>query len=57
MQPRRFKNFRDDASVASAQEEIERVFGLPEGCVNLKLPSGRRARADKTIGSLRSDWY
>ena len=49
-------NLRVDASVATGQKEIERVFGLPEGCVRFHLPSGRRARADKTIGALLADW-
>jgi hypothetical protein len=38
---------RSDATVATGQREIERVFGLPEGSVRLHLPSGRPARADK----------
>jgi hypothetical protein len=47
---------RSDASVATGQHKIEHVFGLPDGSVRLHLPSGRRARADKTIGALLADW-
>ena len=49
---RRKFNLRRDASVATGQREIERVFGLPEGSVRLHLPSGRPARADKSIDAL-----
>ena len=54
--PKRVFSMRSDASVRRAQREVERVFGLPEGSVLLVLPSGRRARADKTIGALIDDW-
>ena len=47
---------RVDATVGAGVREIERVFGLPHGSVRLALPTGRRARADKRIGSLLSDW-
>jgi hypothetical protein len=47
---------RRDASVEAGQREISRVFGLPDGSVLLHLPSGRRARADKSIGALLADW-
>ncbi|MDB6126032.1 MAG: hypothetical protein JWQ71_5025 [Pedosphaera sp.] len=47
---------RRDASVGKAQQEIERVFGLPIGSVCLVLPTQRRARSDKSIGALLLDW-
>jgi hypothetical protein len=49
-------SLRRDASVGSGNREIERVFGLPEGSVRLQLPSGKRARVDKSVGSLLSDY-
>jgi hypothetical protein len=52
---RKFK-LRSDATVDTGQQKIEKVFGLPEGSVSLHLPSGRRARSDKTIGALLEDW-
>ncbi|MBL9142504.1 MAG: hypothetical protein JNM99_02380 [Verrucomicrobiaceae bacterium] len=53
---RRKFNLRSDCSVASANREIEDVFGLPRGSVRLQLPSGRRARSDKSIGALLADY-
>ena len=53
---KRVFSMRSDASVRKASAEIERVFGLPEGCVLLVLPSGRAARSDKHIGALVDDW-
>jgi hypothetical protein len=53
---RRKSALRRDATVASGQRETERVFDLPSGSVRFELPSGRRARTDKTIGALLSDW-
>jgi hypothetical protein len=53
---RRKFNLRRDASVATGQREIERVFGLPEGSVRLHLPSGRPARADKSIDAFLDDY-
>jgi hypothetical protein len=47
---------RRDASVGTGVREIERVFGLPKGSFRLELPSGRRARTDKTISALLADW-
>jgi hypothetical protein len=54
--PKRTFSLRRDASVRTGIREIERVFGLPEGSVSLQLPSRRRARIDKKIGALLSDW-
>ncbi len=47
---------RRDASVGSGQREIESVFDLPRGSVRLLLPDGSKARSDKAIGALLSDW-
>jgi hypothetical protein len=49
-------SLRRDASVGAGIRTIESVFGLPEGSVRLQLPSGRRARTDKKIGALLSDF-
>jgi hypothetical protein len=35
---------------------FESVLDLPAGAVVFVLPSGRRARPDKKLGSLRDDW-
>ena len=47
---------RRDASIVTAETEIERVFGLPQGSVSIRLPNGKKARSDKTINSLLSDY-
>ena len=31
-------------------------LGLPRRAVVFRLPNGRRARTDKTLGALRGDW-
>ena len=49
-------NLRRDSSIGAATREVERVFGLPEGSIRFQLPSGRRARSDKSIGALLSDY-
>jgi hypothetical protein len=56
LQPLRYKVIRVDASVGTTEREIERVFGLPQGSVQLILPSRRKARTDKKIGKFLKDW-
>jgi hypothetical protein len=53
---RRTRSLRRDSSVASAEREIERVFGLPKGSVRLVNPNKRKARSDKSVGNLLADW-
>jgi hypothetical protein len=53
---RRKISVRRDSSVGSAEREIERVFGLPEGSVRLVNPDLRKARSDKLVGALLKDW-
>lgn len=52
----RYRKLRDDASIAAAQATIAHDYGLPDGCIRLVLPNGRKARSDKTIAGLRRDW-
>ncbi len=47
---------RTDASIGSGERKIAKVFGLPRGSVKLVLPSGRKARTDKSVGGLLDDW-
>ena len=56
LKPTRFKQVRVDASVRTTERNIERILGLPAGCVHIKLPSRRKARGDKKIGALLRDW-
>jgi hypothetical protein len=53
---RRGRAIRSDATVGSTVAIIENQFGLPRGSVSIHLPDGRRARSDKLIRNLQSDW-
>lgn len=54
--PRRFRNAKENASVGGTERRIERDYGLPRGSVDLRNPTGRAAKSNKRIGSLRDDW-
>jgi hypothetical protein len=56
MQPIRFKVFRVDASIHTAERTIQSKFGLPDGSVKLVYPSGRKAKSDGTVGALIKHW-
>lgn len=53
---RRKNVLRTDSTIGHAEKEIARVFALPEGCVRLVNPNGRKARSDKLVGALLYDW-
>jgi hypothetical protein len=52
----RFKVARSDASVKTIQSTIERVFGLPSGCVILQTPDKKKAKPSSSIKALRGKW-
>jgi hypothetical protein len=53
----RLRKVRSDFRVGRAEVWLAAILDLPAGAVKLMLPGGtRRARSNKTIGSLRSDW-
>ena len=52
---RRSQKMKGNSEVGNAMREIEKVFDLPRGSVQLLLPSGKEARKDKLIRSLRRD--
>ncbi|MFY9268465.1 MAG: hypothetical protein WAO55_01815 [Candidatus Manganitrophaceae bacterium] len=54
--PSRFRKFREDASIATAEKTLERLAGLPQGSIKLVFPSGRKARTDSTVGVLIEKW-
>ena len=54
--PTRYRKARSDATIESIQRTLEDKFGLPSGSVKLVYPSGRKARADATVGSLVVHW-
>ena len=52
----RFNAARSDASVKSIQANIEKVFGLPRGCVCLLTPDNKKSRSKLSIKRLRRKW-
>ncbi|MDO8268116.1 MAG: hypothetical protein Q7T32_09845 [Moraxellaceae bacterium] len=52
----RFRRARSDASVGRIRETIEKMFGLPEGSVQLCGPDKSPLRADARIRTLRRRW-
>lgn len=52
----RFKVARSDASIKTIQSTIEKVFGLPRGCVSLLTPEAKKATPGSSIKSLRNKW-
>lgn len=52
----RFKVARSDASIKTIQSNIEKVFGLPAGCVCLITPENKKANPRASIKSLRDKW-
>ena len=42
--------------LGNAAKHLAKMVGLPNGAIVFILPSGRRARSDKQLGSLREDW-
>ncbi|MFW5955717.1 MAG: hypothetical protein ACOCSK_03150, partial [Rhodothermales bacterium] len=54
--PLRYRKLKANGTVGSAEQTIEEMLGLPTGSVRIMNPSGRDARSDKQIGTLRSDW-
>lgn len=54
--PRRYRQVRDDASIAAAERCIAKTMGLPEGSIKLVRPNGRKARSDASVKSLRAQY-
>lgn len=54
--PKRFRVARSDATIEVIQRRIQKDYGLPVGSVKLVYPSGRKARADATVGALLRNW-
>jgi hypothetical protein len=44
------------AYVSTIQRQIEKVFDLPQGCVRICHPSGRRVRGTSRISTLRAKY-
>jgi len=54
--PVRVRAARSDASLGTIINRIENDYGLPAGSVILVLPSGRKARVDSKVQSLKRRW-
>ena len=52
----RFKRARSDASVGTIKRSMEKIFGLPEGSVQILGPLGKPMRVDAKISTLRKRW-
>lgn len=53
---RRYRGIRRDTTIKRAETEAARILNLPAGCVRFVLPSGRKARTDKSINAFLKDW-
>jgi hypothetical protein len=53
---KRHRAARKDASIPALVQTIAAMLDLPEGSVQLVYPSGRRAGANASVGSLRRNW-
>lgn len=53
---RRFRSARSDATIGSIRSTIEKLFGLPEGSVQLCGPDKAPLRSDARIRTLRRRW-
>lgn len=53
---KRNRSARSDSSIPTLIRQIESVFSLPEGSVQLIYPSGQKARSYGTVGSFRRNW-
>ena len=53
---KRHRQARKDASIPAMVKTIETTFNLPTGSIQFVYPSGRKAGANASVGSLRSNW-
>jgi hypothetical protein len=51
--PRRQRGARKDASIGSIERHMENAYNLPKGSVKISNPSGRDARSDQKVGTLK----
>lgn len=54
--PLRTRVMKSNASIPAAIKKIAKECGLPASSIQLVYPSGRAARSDATIGTLRAQW-
>lgn len=54
--PTRYRRANSNAKLASIQETIEEMMGLPSGCIRFVRPDGAKVRSDATVRTLRAHW-
>jgi hypothetical protein len=53
---KRHRKARKDVAIPALIKTIEKTYKLPAGSIRVVYPSGRRAGANATAGSVRSKW-
>ena len=53
---KRFRSARGDSTIPAMKKNIEAMFNLPPGSVNLVYPSGRKAPKNAKVANLRKKW-
>ena len=53
---KRHRVARSDAAIPAVIKTIVQTFNLPSGSISVSYPSGRKAGANATVGSLRKNW-
>jgi hypothetical protein len=51
--PRRIYRARENAMIRTIERRIEKVFELPQGCIRICHPIGRRVKGTSKIEMLR----
>lgn len=51
-----WRKLKGNTSIPSAIKIMENRLGLPEGSIKLVYPTGRKARCDSTINTLRKHY-
>lgn len=54
--PLRFKRAKSSAKLASVQNTVEVILGLPAGSVRFVTPKGKKVRSDASVRKLRAHW-
>ena len=52
----KIRSIRTDCTVGTAERWLADLIGVPRGIVQFVRPDRRKARTDKTIGSVLADW-
>jgi len=55
--PIRFRRVRRDGTIGSLVKTWERKLGLPQGCIKIVGPTGKKLRSDATVTALKRLWH